>query len=56
MKRILACLATGLFAACAAPPLGGTPRVTRAVLVHGFAETGLSFKMMQERLEKRGIE
>ncbi|MCX6878468.1 MAG: lipase [Verrucomicrobia bacterium] len=56
MKRLLACLGTGMFAACAAPPSAGTPRVRQAVLVHGFAETGASFNMMKERLEKRGIE
>jgi triacylglycerol lipase len=56
MKRMLACLATGWLASCAAPQVVGTPRVTRAVLVHGFAETGSSFKMMQERLAKHGIE
>jgi triacylglycerol lipase len=55
MNRLLACLATGWLASCTAPQVVGTPRVTQAVLVHGFAESGSSFRMMQERLEKRGI-
>ena len=35
-----------------APP----PRDQRVVLVHGFMETGSTFKMLRERLEKRGVE
>ena len=32
------------------------PRVQRVVLVHGFLETGSTYKMLQKRLEKRGVE
>ena len=52
---LLPCLATGWIVSCAGPPITGTPRVRQVVLVHGFAETGSSFNMMKERLEKRGI-
>lgn len=56
MKRLFACLVTGWLTSCAAPKITGSPRVNRAVLVPGFAESGTSFKMLQERLEHRGIE
>jgi triacylglycerol lipase len=39
------------FAAPAKPPA-----VQRVVLVHGFLETGTSFKVLKKRLEKRGVE
>jgi len=32
------------------------PRVQRVVLVHGFLETGSTYKMLRKRLEKRGVE
>lgn len=33
-----------------------SPQVERVVLVHGFLETGSAFKMLVDRLEKRGVE
>jgi triacylglycerol lipase len=45
-----------LFAA--GPAVAAAPQVIapKVVLVHGFLETGISFKMLQKRLEKRGCE
>jgi triacylglycerol lipase len=44
-------------ASCAqAPKAAPPPRVERVVLVHGFLETGQTFKMLQKRLEKRGVQ
>ncbi|MEO8614703.1 MAG: hypothetical protein ABI600_06150, partial [Luteolibacter sp.] len=44
----------------AGPSCATTPRTPpigrRVVLVHGFLETGNTFKMLKTRLEKRGIE
>lgn len=58
MKRLLLHLAAaGILAAqpaLAAP--AGPPAVQRVVLVHGFLETGVSFKVLKKRLEKRGVE
>ncbi len=41
---------------CAASPPAAPPRGERVVLVHGFMENGMTFKMLQRRLEKRGCE
>ncbi len=41
---------------CAPPPPSTPPRVQRVVLVHGFLETGTTWKMLKTRLEKRGVE
>jgi triacylglycerol lipase len=56
--RISQFLATLLLAgpACSAKLPTAPPRVQRVVLVHGFLETGSTYKMLQKRLEKRGVE
>ncbi len=41
---------------CAENPPVAPSRVQRVVLVHGFLETGSTFKMLKTRLEKRGVE
>lgn len=60
MKTKLLPLLAALFAAspsCATnPPVAKRPAVPRVVLVHGFLETGDTFKMMKQRLEKKGFE
>jgi len=33
----------------------GSPGLKRVVLVHGFMDTGKRFKMLEKRLEKRGV-
>ena len=38
------------------PPVASRPAVPRVVLVHGFLETGSTFKMMKQQLEKKGFE
>lgn len=43
-------------ASCSISPPAAPPRVKRVVLVHGFLETGSTFKTLQKRLEKRGFE
>ncbi|MCP5544078.1 MAG: alpha/beta fold hydrolase [Akkermansiaceae bacterium] len=58
MKRMITPLAAGLIAsaAChAAQPAVPLP-TNRVVLVHGFLETGTSFKVMHKRLEARGAD
>jgi triacylglycerol lipase len=57
MKGTLMLLLGGLCASCAPTrPPGGTPRVKRVVLVHGFGENGSSFSWMKERLQRLGME
>jgi triacylglycerol lipase len=41
--------------AAAAKPAGQNPSTRHVVLVHGFIETGSSFRMMKRSLEKRGF-
>lgn len=59
MKQTLFKLTAAVFLAgpsCAGnPPPAVPPRVPRVVLVHGFLETGITFKPLQKRLEKRGF-
>jgi triacylglycerol lipase len=55
MKPLCYCVAGSMLASCTAPDSAGTPRVTQAVLVHGFGETGSAFGLLKRRLEKRGI-
>jgi triacylglycerol lipase len=41
---------------CPVAPLAATrPATQRVVLVHGFMETGSTFKMLRQRLEKRNV-
>ena len=59
MKRkipqlLAACCVAG--SSCTHSPPVPPPRVPRVVLVHGFLDTGLNFKTLQKRLEKRGFE
>jgi len=60
MKTKLSLLVAALFLAgpsCAtSPPIAKRPAVPRVVLVHGFLETGDTYKMMKQRLEKKGFE
>jgi triacylglycerol lipase len=53
----LAILAGGLgLTSCINRPAAiPAPRVERVVLVHGFLETGSTFKQLRQRLEKRGV-
>ena len=58
MKSRFLSFAAGLFGlqSCAGPPPPILPpRVGRVVLVHGFLDTGSAFKMLKQRLEKRGV-
>ncbi|MES2922578.1 MAG: lipase [Verrucomicrobiota bacterium] len=41
---------------CSASLPASPPRDQRVVLVDGFMETGKAFKMLRQRLEKRGVE
>lgn len=52
---LLAAGALGLASCATTPAAVPVPRVSRVVLVHGFLETGSPFKMMKQRLEKRGV-
>lgn len=56
MKPLLYGLLGGLMASCATQPTPGPPKVRRAVLVHGFAETGNTYNQLKKRLERRGIQ
>lgn len=59
MKPTFTRLFAGIFLtlpACAATPPPAPPRVQRVVLVHGFGENGVTWKMLKTRLEKRGVE
>ncbi len=60
MKLKISKLFAALFLAgpscSASPPTATPPPSQRVVLVHGFMETGSTFKMLQRRLEKRGVE
>lgn len=40
---------------CAATPPPPPPKVERVVMVHGFLETGSTFKLLRQRLERRGV-
>ena len=58
MKSRWFLFAAGWFgiSSCAPSPAAiPRPRVERVVLVHGFLDTGSAFKMMRQRLEKRGV-
>ncbi len=56
LVHLFPCLAA-FGGSCAQPPKSiPPPRVQKVVLVHGFLETGSTFKMLQKRLEKRGVE
>ena len=54
LHSFAACLMVGTSCTHRPPPPVG--RVHRVVLVHGFMETGSTFKTLQKRLEKRGCE
>ena len=59
MKRLL--LVAGMLSSCAPLPHSGgkrtaLPTTRKAVLVHGFLETGNSFKPLKKRLERQGFE
>lgn len=60
MKRRLLTVCAGLLASSCVharkPEISPTPAARKVVLVHGFLETGSSFKWMKKRLEKRGFE
>ncbi len=60
MKTKLLPFLAALFAAgpsCATiPPIAKRPAVPRVVLVHGFMETGATYKMMKRHLEQKGFE
>ena len=52
----LAALFLAVPACCANPTVSPPPQVQRVVLVHGFLETGSTFKTLKKRLEKLGVE
>ena len=53
LKLFAASLVAGT--SCGVPAVPSS-RVQRVVLVHGFLETGSTFKTLRKRLEKRGVE
>ena len=53
---ILAALFVAAPSCVTSPPVAKRPAVPRVVLVHGFLETGDTFKMMKQRLERKGFE
>lgn len=60
MKRKITRLLAGLLLVtpsyCPAVPVTPVSTGQRVVLVHGFMETGSTFKMLQKRLEQRGVQ
>lgn len=56
LSRFLAALFLVAPSCCPKPPVAASPPTRRVVLVHGFMETGSTFKTLQRRLEKRGFE
>ena len=59
LRLILTFLPLATVPACcpvALPTVAQPPANQRVVLVHGFMETGSTFKMLRQRLEKRNVE
>ena len=56
ISHVLGVLWLAVPACCARPNVVPVPTGQKVVLVHGFLETGSTFKLLQKRLERRGIE
>ena len=53
---LLAALFAGAPSCATSPPAASRPAVPRVVLVHGFLETGDTFKLIKRRLEAKGFD
>ena len=56
ISQLIGSLLLALPSCCARPIVVPVPTGQKVVLVHGFLETGSTFKPLQKRLERRGIE
>ena len=56
IPQLLSALLLAVPACCTKPSVIPMPTGQKVVLVHGFLETGSTFKMLQKRLERRGLE
>ncbi|MES2439625.1 MAG: alpha/beta fold hydrolase [Verrucomicrobiota bacterium] len=56
LSRFFAALFLLAPSCCPTPPAAVSPAGKRVVLVHGFMETGSTFRLLKKRLEKRGVE
>lgn len=54
--QLLGALLLVIPSCCASPSVATVPTGQKVVLVHGFLETGSTFKPLQKRLESRGVE